>query len=112
MATVRAKTLIQNLKCLLIQLLLEVLCICQNQQKATTSNDQAGITKSSDKLNIDYTRVFTGVWLSQKGFAFEQEIVQFIHSILVEEELVIEQLHRQTYPLEVVEIVVKEVKSI
>jgi hypothetical protein len=28
--------------------------------------------------------------LSQKGFAFEQEIVQFIHSILVEEELVIE----------------------
>jgi len=56
--------------------------------------------------------VFTGVWLSQKGFAFEQEIVQFIHSILVEEELVIEQLHRQTYPLEVVEIVVKEVKSI
>jgi hypothetical protein len=89
MATVRAKTLIQNLKCLLIQLLLEVLCICQNQQKAITSNDQIAV-KSSDKLNIDYTRVFTGVWLSQKGFAFEQEIVQFIHSILVEEELVIE----------------------
>jgi hypothetical protein len=30
----------------------------------------------------------------------------------VEEPLVIEQLHRQTYPLEVVEMVVKEVKSI
>jgi len=35
-----------------------------------------------------------------------------MHSILVEEPLVIEQLHRQTYPLEVVEMVVKEVKSI
>jgi len=35
-----------------------------------------------------------------------------MHSILVEEPLVIEQIHRMTYPLEVVEIVVKEVKSI
>lgn len=44
----------------------------------------------SDKLNIDYTRVFGGVWLSSEGLVFEQQIVEYIHSILVEEELVIE----------------------
>jgi hypothetical protein len=48
----------------------------------------------SDKLNIDYTRVFGGAWLSGQGLAFEQQIVEFMHSILVEEPLVIEQIHR------------------
>jgi len=50
--------------------------------------------------------------LGQEGYAFEHELVSFIHSILVEEPLVIEQLHRQGYPLDIVELVVKEVKSV
>jgi len=29
--------------------------------------------KSSDKLNVDYTDIFTGLWLQE--FAFEKEIV-------------------------------------
>ena len=62
-------------------------------------------------LNIDYTRVFQGK-LGQEGFAFEHELVQFIHSILVEEPLVIKQIHKQGYPLQIVELVVKEVKSV
>ena len=48
----------------------------------------------------------------EAGQAFEHELVSFIHTILVEEPHVIEQLHKQGYPLEVVELVVREVKSI
>jgi hypothetical protein len=50
--------------------------------------------------------------LLEAGKAFEHELVSFIHSILVEEPQVIEQIHKQGYPLEVVQLVVREVKSI
>jgi hypothetical protein len=50
--------------------------------------------------------------LSQEGQLFEHEIVSFIHSILVQEPMVIDQLHRQGYPLEIVELFVTEVKSV
>lgn len=63
------------------------------------------------KLNVDYTGVFH-CKLGQEGYAFEHELVQFIHSILVEEPEVIEQIHQQGYPLQIVELVVKEVKSV
>lgn len=107
----------QNLKCLLIQLLLEVLCLCQSQfaadQEAPTGGQTSSGTLIADKLQIDYAQfTFAGGQLSKHGFQFEQELVQFVHSVLVEEPLVIEQLHRQTYPLEVVSLVVREVKSV
>jgi len=63
------------------------------------------------RLNVDYTGVFH-CKLGQEGYAFEHELVQFIHSILVEEPDVIEQIHQQGYPLQIVELVVKEVKSV
>jgi hypothetical protein len=40
-------------------------------------------------LSIDYTRVFQGM-LSQEGQVFEHEMVSFIHSILVQEPMVID----------------------
>ena len=56
------------------------------------------VIERKQSLNIDYTRVFQGK-LGQEGYAFEHELVQFIHSILVEEPLVIKQIHKQGYPL-------------
>ena len=110
----RAQTVIRNLKCLVVQLLLEVLSICQQKSSLLAKNNDLsdGRHTKTDKLNIDYSRQFGGAWLHGEGLAFEQRIVEFIHQILVEEPLVIDQLHRQTYPIEVVEMVVREVKSI
>jgi hypothetical protein len=50
--------------------------------------------------------------LGQEGQLFEHELVSFVHSILVQEPHVITQLHRQGYPLEIVELFVTEVKSV
>jgi hypothetical protein len=47
-------------------------------------------SKNKGKLNVDYTRVFGGQWLAQKELEFEQQIIEFMHAILVEEPLVIE----------------------
>ena len=51
--------------------------------------EEAQDFQTRKKLNIDYTGVFH-CKLGQEGFAFEHELVQFIHSILVEEPDVIE----------------------
>ena len=51
-----------------------------------------GGTNTSKNLSVDYTGVFHSK-IGQEGFAFEHELVQFIHSILVEEPLIIDQIH-------------------
>jgi hypothetical protein len=60
----------------------------RNLLKGTSETDSR--RQTSDKLNVDYTRVFGGEWLSVKGLEFEQKIVEYLHAVLVEEPLVIE----------------------
>lgn len=89
--TQRAQTICRNLKCLLTQLLLEVLCIClQRGQMRAAAEGDALRRASSEKLNVDYTRVFGGEWLSAGGLELEQKLVECMHAVLVEEPLVIE----------------------
>lgn len=88
----RAVVTCQNIKCLLIQLLIEVLCLCETRRKASKKDDTAMKDDNNlikNPLSIDYTRVFQGM-LSQEGQLFEHEIVSFIHSILVQEPMVID----------------------
>ena len=70
---------IQNLKCLVVQLLIELLCVVNGEQQ-------------SEMVNY--------------------EICKIIHSVLVEEPLIIYQIHEQTYPSAIMNILVDNVESL
>ena len=70
---------IQNLKCLVVQLLIELLCILNS-------------VAPSEMVNY--------------------EVCKIIHSVLVEEPLIIYQMHEQTYPSAIMPILVDNVESL
>lgn len=60
----RAAVTCQNIKCLLIQLLIEVLCLCETKRKQIQKEAKEDVTmkdmgaSKKNSLSIDYTRVF------------------------------------------------------